>query len=152
MKSPIQKDHFVAEILKLPHLGEDHHMPKMQVRRRGVEAAFHPQGASLPQPLQQLLLAHQVHRAATQLAQLPFRRVHGASIYEMQSAIASLFTRPAAAPLTSRGHILSRRAGAEQGGAQAHQRGAAFDGGFEVGGHAHGQRIETQSGSVEFFE
>ncbi len=44
------------------------------------------------------------------------------------------------------------RAGAEEGGADAHQGGAALHGGLEIGGHAHGQGVQVQAGRVEFVE
>jgi len=60
-----EEDHVVPQGLELAQLVDDHGVPEVQVRRRGVKPQLHPQrGASTERPaelLRQLLLHQQVH-------------------------------------------------------------------------------------------
>ena len=59
-----QENDVVAEVLKLPHLVEQHRVPEVQIRRGGVETGFDDESIPASQSRRELLLEQDFLRSA----------------------------------------------------------------------------------------
>ncbi len=73
-RRPDQKNHLVPQVLEVLHLPQQHRMPKVQIRRSGIEPRLHAQRPPLlfaqQNALPQIFLANQFGEAFTQISKL----------------------------------------------------------------------------------
>jgi hypothetical protein len=66
----------MSKILEMAQLVDQHGMPEMQIRRRGIESRLDPQRPSGLQPVKQFGFDQQFFRAPPDLPELFFHRAH----------------------------------------------------------------------------
>ncbi len=104
VKFPDEEDHFVAELLELPHFVEQHRVAQVEIRRRGVEPRFHLQRFAPLQFLHELRANEHLVRAPVQLGNLflksrrPFF-VNPSSVRSLEEATVSVENATRGAPV-----------------------------------------------------